>query len=141
MDENGLLRWQDAREDAGAGIGFEKIGWFEGDFICGDYFMSCMWSDLSGLEDGESFVGYTLTIDQVSDDSGIYWTYRCEYNADDNTLTAIGSKEIPAEDGEALEIVYDDGEAVFSFDEEGNILWQDKVEHTGDDLMFMRTNG
>ena len=38
-------------------------------------------------------------------------------------------------------MVYDDGVAEFSFDDEGCIIWQDENENAGEGLQFNATNG
>ena len=64
------------------------------------------------------------------------------YDPEKDILTAVfGSKEYLPAGGEAYEIIYDDGSATFSFDEEHNLLWDDETEHNGSDLLFVQTNG
>ena len=38
-------------------------------------------------------------------------------------------------------MVYDDGVAEFSFDDEGCIIWKDENENAGEGLQFNATNG
>ena len=43
LNEEGYLLWEDKKEDAGAGFEFEKIGWYPGEYACGEYTMSIYW--------------------------------------------------------------------------------------------------
>lgn len=141
LNENGRLVWKDEKEDAGAGMEFEKIGWFAGTFACGDYLLDCVW-DIEEPVEGEVYSGYRVNIVLEDDNGRTEWNYTCAYDPETETLTApFGSKEFLPNGSEAFEIIYDDGSASFFFDEEHNLIWKDDVDHTGDDLLFLQTNG
>ena len=137
LDEDGLLLWKDEKNDEGAGVTFEKIGWFEGYYYCDDYSLSCTWeADESGDE------AYTVVIDLENEDGVTEWVYRCTYDAESNALASVtGTKEFSANDTEAFEILSEDGSAVFTKDEEGNLLWNDEAENAGEGLVFILPNG
>ena len=141
LNENGRLIWKDEKEDAGAGMEFEKIGWFSGTFACGDYLLDCVW-DVEEPAEGEIHSGYRVSITLEEENGRTEWYYACAYDPETNTLSApFGSKEFLPAGSEAFEIIYDDGSATFCFDDEHNLIWNDETEHTGDDLMFLQTNG
>lgn len=70
------------------------------------------------------------------------WEYSCYYHEDDNTLVSmpfgIRTELVYTEGSELPEytVVYDDGEAVFSLDEEGHLIWTDLKENMGEDMQF-----
>ena len=141
LNEEGKLIWDDEKEDAGAGFAFEKIGWFAYDFYSEHYTMNVFW-DVDEEEDGTIHAGLKVQIEQDDEQSYTSWTYSAAYNAEDNTLVAfLGTKEVQEAAGEALATIYYDGEAVFSWDEEGGLHWDDKVEGAGEGETFMRSNG
>ena len=141
LDEHGHLIWNDEKEDAGAGLEFEKIGWFSGTFACGGYLLDCVW-DVEEPAEGEVYSGYRVSIVLEDEGGRTEWNYTCFYDPETDTLSApFGSKEFLPDGAEAYEIIYDDGSATFSFDEEHNLIWNDETEHTGDDLLFLQTNG
>ncbi len=147
LNEKGKLIWKDEAEDAGAGMEFEKTGWFEGTFVCDNYLLIVNW-DVEVVEDGV-FSGYKLVIEQSGEASDITWLYSCGYNPENNTLEAFTAcKEIQEAGAEAIDSVYDavieeEGKypAVFSWNEEGSLIWTDNLENAGDGLAFMITNG
>ena len=70
------------------------------------------------------------------------WEYSCYYHEDDNTLVSmpfgIRKELVYSDDNELPEItvVYEDGDAVFSLDEEGHLIWTDLKENMGKDMQF-----
>lgn len=141
VNENGKLVWKDLKEDAGAGAEFEKIGWFAYDFYSEHCTMNIFW-DVDEEEDGTIHAGLKVQIEKAEENSYTSWTYSAAYNAEDNTLVAfLGTKEVQEAAGEALATIYYDGEAVFSWDEEGGLHWDDKVEDAGEGEVFERSNG
>ena len=70
------------------------------------------------------------------------WQYSCFYTAEDHTLSAIpfGTRTefVYGDDGELVSATeaYHDGEAVFSLDPEGFLLWQDMKENAGNGMRF-----
>lgn len=141
LNENGRLVWKDEKEDAGAGMEFEKIGRFTGSYACGEYLLYCIWVDSEPAE-GRDYTGYRISI-QIMDENGkTEWIYEPVYDSETNTLsTPYGSKEFQPAGSDDYEIIYDDGPATFTLDEEHNLYWNDEVDHTGDDLVFVETNG
>ena len=146
LNGEGKLIWKDEKEDAGAGFAFEKIGWYEGLWVCGEetgsrYELNCYW-DVEEPGDGNVYSGYKVEIERYDGEEYTHWVYSCFYDAETNTLSSIfGSKEYAEKEGDAINTVYDDGEAEFSFDDEGCICWKDKVEDAGNGLQFNATNG
>ncbi len=146
LNADGKLTWTDAKEDAGVGFAFEKIGWFQGVWIAGEdmesrYELNCFW-DVEEMDDGEVYSGYKVEIERMEDESYTHWIYSCFYNAETNTLSSLfGSKEFAEKEGDVPVMVYDDGKAEFSFDEDGCIRWTDETENAGEGLQFNITNG
>ena len=141
LDEHGHLIWKDEKEDAGAGLEFEKIGWFAGTFACGDYLLDCVW-DVEEPVEGEVYSGYRVSILLEEENGKTEWSYTCAYDPETNTLSApFGSREYLKNGAEGYEIIYDDGAATFFFDEEHNLIWNDEKEGVGSDLLFQQTNG
>ena len=72
------------------------------------------------------------------------WEYSCYYHEDVGTLVSmpfgIRTDYRYNEAGEVVsaEEIYNDGEAVFSLDEEGYLLWMDARENAGEGLKFVR---
>ena len=146
LDADGRLIWKDEKEDAGAGLAFEKIGWFQGVWIAGEdidsrYELNCFW-DVEEPSEGEVYSGYKVEITRNEGEACTCWIYTCAYDAETNTLkSALGIKEYSGQEGEPFVTVYEDGAAEFTFDDEGCIRWKDEVEDAGKDLRFNITNG
>lgn len=72
------------------------------------------------------------------------WEYACYYNAEKDTITStpfgIKTELVFGDNGEEVSatVVYDDGVATFSIDEEGYMLWQDENENAGEALRFVQ---
>ena len=70
------------------------------------------------------------------------WQYSCFYMEEDHTLSSVpfGTRTefVYGDGGELVSAaeVYNDGEAVFSLDQEGYLLWQDMKENAGDGMRF-----
>ena len=70
------------------------------------------------------------------------WEYSCYYHEDDNTLVSMpfGMRTdlVYSEESElpAYTIVYEDGQATFSLDEEGHLIWTDEKENAGEGMLF-----
>jgi len=116
INEDGKLVWFDAKEDAGKDMTFEKIGWFGGKWVSGGYAVEFAWT-----EDH-----YTVYAD-IEGDSEIL-LMNGVYNAENNTVEAMGTKGDSEEN-------YD---AVFSFTEDGKLLWQDEKIPGAKDLQLER---
>lgn len=142
LNPAGNLIWNDEKEHAGAETEYVKIGWFNGAYACMNYTLNCFW-DTEVTEEGEVFSGYKLEIEAQDENGAVtFWLYAGEYDPEGNVLTAyIGTKEFQEKEGEAIRTLWDDGKAVFTLDEEGNLLWKDEKENAGEGLVFVRTNG
>ena len=72
------------------------------------------------------------------------WQYSCFYHEEDNTLDSvpfgIRTEYMYGDDGELVSAtdIYSDGEAVFSLDAEGCLIWQDQKDHSGEGMRFTR---
>ena len=70
------------------------------------------------------------------------WQYSCYYHEEDNKLVAvpfgIRTEYVYGDDGELVSAtdIYDDGEAVFSLDEKGYLIWQDQKDNAGEGMRF-----
>ena len=70
------------------------------------------------------------------------WEYSCLYHAEDNTVVSmpfgIRREVVYNDEGEIASVTeaYSDGEAVFSLDAEGFLLWQDLKENAGEGMRF-----
>lgn len=146
LNEDGKLIWDDRTEHAGEGHVFEKIGWFQGLWISGEdadtrYDLDCCW-DIEEPAEGEVNSGYKIEIERHEGESYTHWMYSCIYKAEENKLISFfGQKEFAEKAGEPPAVVYEDGEAEFTIDDEGCIRWDDLVENAGDGLQFAPTNG
>ena len=70
------------------------------------------------------------------------WEYSCFYHDEDHTLVSMPfgtrTEVVYDENGEQTSAteVYNDGEAIFSLDEEGKLIWLDEKENAGDGMRF-----
>ncbi len=70
------------------------------------------------------------------------WQYSCYYKDEDQTLAAVpfGTRTdfVYGDDGGIVSAteIYQDGEAVFSLDAEGYLIWQDQKENAGEGMRF-----
>lgn len=141
IDENGCLVWDDLKEDAGEGMAFERIdeldanaaSRFEGRWAAGRATLE-IWP-----EDG----GYRVNVmwgNSAAD--SIVWDYTCLYDGEIDALVSVdGATKQDVffdETGEVAssELLYDDGAAVFTFDGNGCLLWNDAVEDIAGDMAF-----
>ena len=77
-------------------------------------------------------------------DETVEWDYSCLFDEADKTLKTDGSfentKHVITIDEEGSEInqnlIYDYGEAVFSLNEDGKLIWDDQTEHAGEGHVF-----
>lgn len=75
---------------------------------------------------------------------GTAWFYSCAYDEATRSLVSDGRVAVKVdytfdENGEySEEVVYEDGEAVFTLDEEGRLIWDDRVEKCGEGRAFVR---
>ena len=72
----------------------------------------------------------------------IVWEYTCLYDEELDGLVSVGeatkSDVFYGEDGEiaSSELMYDDGAAVFTFDDDGRLIWDDAVEDAAGVMAF-----
>ena len=71
------------------------------------------------------------------------WEYNCFYNENDHSVASVLNNGIKTdmvfdENGELKSStpVYEDGEAVFTLDEDNHLIWKDAKEDAGKDLHF-----
>ena len=112
LNGEGQLLWQDAVEDAGAGLVFDKIGSFVGNYISGRATISMRWNAAEHV--------YDITIINGS----VTWTLKGTGSAGSNTLEAKGTR------GEGEEVT-----STFTLDAEGHLVWS-APDGTGDGMSF-----
>ena len=143
LNEEGCLIWQDEKEDAGKDMHFERIsdsGAPDPDNYSGEW--EC---DRASIEINWEEEGYRVYIEWGSSAwETTIWEYSCFYHEEDNTLVSMPfgrrMEEVYTEgsDVPTLTEVYNDGQATFSLDEEGCLIWQDEKEDAGKDMHFER---
>jgi len=143
--KDGLLIWDDKNEGLDDGMVFQRTAGeneepmpaeaaaFEGVWQC-DRATIAMYGEEEGFNVlitwGSSAWEYTE------------WDYSCFYHDEDSTLVSMpfGTRTdlVYDENGDiaSADEVYNDGEAVFSLDEEGKLIWQDQKENAGDGMRF-----
>ena len=147
FDEAGRLVWNDANESADDGMVFgHTIGWIDPDYAGPGHHFAGEWNDervsiviLETMED------YQVTVaGSGSAFDGAYWLYTCDYDAETDSLVSNGevamkyTYEFDENEQYSEELVYEDGEAVFSLNEDGFLVWDDKKENAGEDRLFER---
>ena len=143
--KDGMLIWDDKNETADDGLRFKRpIGWgeeympaeaadFEGVWQCDRATIAVYWEE----------VGFKVLITWGSSAwEHTEWEYSCFYHDEDHTLVSMpfGTRtEIVYDDNGDLASateVYNDGEAIFSLDEEGKLIWLDEKENAGEGMRF-----
>lgn len=135
LDAEGRLLWHDAKEDAGKDMLFvkEQKDPFEGVWVCGRASMEVVFEE----EGYKVFISWSSSAAEHTE-----WEYSCHLNAETNTLESMpfGTRTdiVFGDDGEiaASKVIYEDGEATFTLDEEGHLLWHDAKEDAGKDMAF-----
>jgi hypothetical protein len=146
LNGEGKLIWTDEKENAGEGLAFQRIGWFQGVWVAGDAIesrceLNCFW-DVEQPAEGEIYSGYKIEITKYDGEACLIWVYSCDYDAETNTLKSLlGSKEHAEKEGDPIVTDYEDGAAEFSMDDEGCVRWNDLKENAGEGLQFSPTNG
>lgn len=143
LDEDGCLIWQDEKEDAGKGMRFVRID--ETDAPDPDNYSGIWQCDRASIEIDWEEEGYRVFIEWSSSAlEHTEWQYSCFYHEEDNTLVSMpfGLKTdvvyTEGSDEPAYTDIYDDGQATFSLDEDGRLIWQDEKEDAGKDMHFER---
>lgn len=148
FDDAGMLVWDDANETTDDGMQFEHtIGWVDPDYVGpGHHFVGEWLGERMSIIVEETMENYQVTVSGSGGAfSGAYWAYTCDYDAETDTLVSNGEvasmiEYTFSEDGEdySEDLIYDDGEAVFSLDDAGNLIWDDKKENAGEGRVFER---
>ena len=131
IDADGKLTWQDEKENAGAGLRFVPIGFFEGNYQCDRAFIEFRWNE------GH----YAVDIRWAGSASELaVWQFVGEYHPENNTVEAQGlyQKLTYTEDGEVNPSADSEERkvsAVFSFDEDFNLIWS-SPDGEGDGMVF-----
>ena len=107
------------------------------------------WANAEGCERmsitvEETMDGYEVTVfASGSAFDGAYWVYTCYYDEETDSLISDGllaekHEYAYSEDGEEYteEVIYDDDEAMFRLNEEGQLLWYEKKEDAGAGRVF-----
>ena len=108
---------------------------FEGEWMCDRASLTMYWEE-AGFR--------TLITWSSSASEETEWEYYCYYNEEDNTVDSlpfgVRTNNVFNEDGELVssEEIYTDGEAVFRFDDEKRLIWEDKKENAGDGMLFLK---
>lgn len=133
LDADGRLIWADAREDAGKGVAYEKIGRFEGTYQCDRAEIEITWDDDH----------YGVNIQWGDSASVTYdWLMTGVYNQEKDTLEALGmeSRTEYDENGEVISVedLNEEGcSAVFFFNEDGGLLWTGTEGADTEGMVFM----
>ena len=150
FDEEGYLAWNDENESADDGLRFVRpIGWgeaympaeaaaFEGVWQCDRASIAMYWEE----------EGFKVLITWGSSAwEHTEWEYSCFYHDEDHTLVSMPfgtrTEVVYDENGEQTSAteVYNDGEAIFSLDEEGKLIWLDANENACIGMKFEHTLG
>ena len=146
FDDEGKLVWDDANETADEGMQFQHtIGWVDPDYEGpGAHFVGEWNDERMSIVVKATMEDYEVTVTGSGGAfSGAYWVYTCDYDADTDTLVSNGEvasmvEYTYSEDGEdySEEVVYEDGEAVFSLNDADQLIWEDKKENAGEGRAF-----
>ena len=113
----------------------EEAAVYEGTWVCDRASIEIIWEE----EGFRVFISWGSSASETSE-----WEYSCYYDAETKSLeampTGIHTDNVYGEDGEIVSstVIYDDGEATFTLDEEGHLLWHDVKEDVGKDMLFER---
>ena len=136
INEAGQLIWHDEKENAGEGIAFTKIGWFNNTtWACDRASIEIAWQD----EGYKVFVQWGSSAWETTE-----WDYSCAYDPETGVLTdhGLGTMSNLVYDDEGYVTswtdVYTDGEAAFFLNENGNLIWKDAKENAGEGMEFVR---
>ena len=113
----------------------EEAAVYEGTWVCDRASIEIVWEE----EGFRVFISWGSSAAETSE-----WEYSCHYIAETKSLeampTGIHTDNVYGADGEIVSstVIYDDGEATFTLDEEGRLLWHDVKEDAGKDMLFER---
>lgn len=111
----------------------EEAAVYEGTWACERASIEMTWEE----EGFRVFISWGSSAAETSE-----WEYSCYYNAETNSLeampTGIHTDNVYGADGEIVSstVIYEDGEATFTLDGEGHLLWHDAKEDAGKDMLF-----
>ena len=166
-DAEGELRAELAAEDLTAVFSFDEVGdllFNDSEGLCEESALQRLfdaeeaeyWEAASVFEGSWQCGRCTIEISPEEDDLKVLiywgssasetaeWVYTCLYDEDTNTLSSEGegirTDVTFGSDGELIsaEELYTDGEAVFRFDGNGCLVWDDLKENAGDGMTFER---
>jgi len=135
FDEEGRLIWSDEAEGLDDGMVFQRTpGWnFVGE-----------WQDervTIGIF--ETRAGYEVTAAASGNAfARTVWLYTCDYDTETDSLISNGEiaerYDYAYDENQAYSqtLVYSDGKAVFSLDQDGFLIWRDQKENAGEGLRF-----
>lgn len=131
IGEDGMLTWQEAEEDAGAGMKLRSVGPFEGDYQCDRAVIEFRWN-------GDHYAVDISWADSAFETTT--WQYVGEYDPATQTVTAKGLRQKLAylDNGEVdLNADREEKEvsAVFSFNGDGMLIW-DSPDGDGEGMLF-----
>ena len=113
----------------------KEAGAFDGLWKCGDTTVTLDWEE----------EGFRVNVRlEKTETEATEWEYSCFYNQEDNSLSAaftgIRTEYVYDDAGETKSFneVYNDGDATFTIDGEGHLLWQDAKEDAGKDMRFVK---
>lgn len=113
----------------------EEAAVYEGTWVCDRASIEMIWEE----EGFRVFISWGSSASETSE-----WEYSCCYNTETNSLesmpTGIHTDNVYGADGEIVSttVIYDDGEATFTLDEDGRLLWHDLKEDAGKNMLFER---
>ena len=148
FDEAGRLIWSDANETTDDGMEFtHTLGWTDPDYVGpGHHFVGNWEDDRVSITILETMENYRVVVfGSGSAFDGAIWMYTCDYDAGTDSLVSNGelAEKVAytySEDGSEYnqEEIYSDGEAVFSLNEDGQLVWDDRKENAGEGRAFER---
>ena len=145
--DEGALVWSDMSSNPYDTIELQRpIGWIDPDYVGpGHHFVGEWRDDRVSVDIDEHMDGYTVIVSGANGASeGTTWLYACDYDEETDSLVSDGelamkiNYSFEGTEEEADEIVYEDGEAVFTINDEGKLIWDDKKENAGEDRAFER---
>ena len=108
---------------------------FEGVWQCDRASIEMYWEEM----------GFKVTVQHAGSAWEEYqWDYSCSWDEDSKTLVSLPfgllTKFVYNDDGDVVssEEIYSDGEASFSLDGEGCLIWKDEKENAGEGMRFVK---
>ena len=147
FNEDGALIWTDHSDDPYEAVELVRpFGWIDPEYVGpGHHFVGDWNEERVSAMITERMDGYDVIVSGSNGaSSGTAWLYSCVYDEATDSLVSDGETAMKVdyafdENGDYQEdIVYEDGEAVFTIDEEGRLIWDDKKENAGEDRAFER---